>query len=85
MTIDDLIHEVYLKKQYNAIGQLIIISAIILITIFIFIIMINSFKSKKELKKIRNELQIANRQLTHNEMKQESNKETEEYKYNSTY
>lgn len=81
MTIDDLIHEVYVKKQCNAIGQLIIIGAIILITIFVFIIMINSFKYKKELKRIKNELQIVNRQLTHNELQQQHDNNS--YPYNN--
>lgn len=63
--IQDLIEERYLIRQLNAIGQIIITVAIILIALFVLIIMINTFISKKRLKHIENEMKITNRHLSH--------------------
>lgn len=58
-------------QQLNAIGQIVIILALILISLYLFIIMINSISIKKRTKRIEDELRIVNRELTHKELQQQ--------------
>ena len=58
-------------QQLNAIGQIVIILALILISLYLFIIMINSISIKRRTKRIEDELRIVNRELTHKELQQQ--------------
>lgn len=83
--IQDLIEERYLIRQLNAIGQIIITVAIILIALFVLIIMINTFISKKRLKRIENELKITNRHLSHLDHNNYDTIETQQQNQNKFY
>ena len=61
----DIFEYIRAKHELNVYGQLIIVAAIILITLFVFIIMINTFIMKKRLKRIENEMKITNSHMSH--------------------
>ena len=61
----DIFEYIRAKHEFNVYGQLIIVAAIILITLFVFIIMINTFIMKKRLKRIEKEMKITNSHMSH--------------------
>ena len=76
---EELYYEKQLMRQLNAYAQIAILILLFLISIYLFVIMINSISIKKRTKRIEDELRIVNRELTHKELQQQKNENEDRY------